>query len=268
MGQAAGYEKYKDLLVERKENGILLVTLNRPEVLNAMTYAMHYEISKIWNHIGDDDKTKVVVVTGAGRAFSAGNDLKQPDPTLKTRFEGASMGPGGKIAFDMLNMEKPIISAINGWAVGAGLQVALLADIAIAANDARLVDGHTQAGVPPGNHAALVWPLLCGIAKAKHHLLTNEPITGEEAERLGLIALAVPSDQVLPKAMEIATNLANGPQWALRWTKRALNAWFRQNSAILQQSLTLEALALFTEDANEVREAFREKRKPVFPSAQ
>ncbi len=262
---AVASDQAEPLLFERPEEGVLLVTLNRPEVLNAMTYRMHTELSQLWADIERDSETRVVVVTGAGRGFSAGNDLRQPAPSTEQAPEVADRVL--QLVYGMVQLEKPIVAAINGVAVGAGLAVALTADITIAAEDAKLIDGQTRVGVASGEHACLSWPLLCGLAKAKYYLLTNEPLTGAEAERIGLVSLALPAEQVLPKALEVAAGLARGSQPAIRWTKRALNHWLRQAAPIFELSSTLEILGFFGADVDEARRAFREKREPDFPSA-
>jgi enoyl-CoA hydratase len=178
------------------------------------------------------------------------------------------MKEAGDIVYNIANLDKPVISAINGTAVGAGLAVALMADISIIAEDARLTDGHLRLGVGAGDHAAIIWPLLCGLAKAKYYLLTADFIDGKEAERIGLVSLCVPRDQVLPRALAVGTKLATGPQLAVRWTKRALNHWVRQAGPIFDHSLALEMLGFFTDDMREGLKALQEKRPPAFPSAQ
>jgi enoyl-CoA hydratase len=259
------YRDYEHLLFERRDRGVLLVTMNRPEALNAMVYTMHNEISRVWSDIARDDATNVVVVTGAGRGFSAGNDLKQPDPTPE--IEMNILREGWRIVYDLVNLEKPVIAAINGAAVGAGLQVALTCDITVAAADAVLIDGHTMVGVVAGDHAVLSWPLLTSMAKAKHYLLTCEPLTGAEAERIGLVTFSVPREEVLPKALEIADRLARGSQQAIRWTKRSLNHWLLQAAPQFELSTAFEMLGFSAPDAQEARHAFRAKRQPDFPSA-
>lgn len=261
------YSQYRHLLCERKEHGILLLTLNRPDVYNATNARLHWELARVWRDIGDDPDTRVVVVTGAGPAFSAGGDLD-----MIASFQGdiqaiaGVMHEAADIVYNLVNLDKPVVSAINGVAVGAGLAVALLADISIMAETARLTDGHVRLGVGAGDHAAIIWPLLCGMAKAKYYLLTADFIDGKEAERIGLVSLCVPADQVLPRAMAVATKLATGPQLAIRWTKRALNHWLRQAGPIFDTSLALEMLGFFTDDAAEGLQALKEKRPPVFPS--
>jgi enoyl-CoA hydratase len=171
------------------------------------------------------------------------------------------------LVYNVINCNKPTISAINGPAVGAGLVVALLCDISIAARSVRITDGHTRLGVAAGDHAAICWPLLCGMAKAKYYLLTCETLTGEEAERIGLVSLCVPPAELLPKAFEVADRLATGAQQAIRWTKRSLNNWLRMAGPIFDQSIALEMLTFMDEDVREGAAAIREKRAPRFPSA-
>jgi enoyl-CoA hydratase len=142
--------------------------------------------------------------------------------------------------------------------------VALLSDVSIAARDARIIDGHTRLGVAAGDHAAICWPLLCGMAKAKYYLLTCETLTGEEAERAGLVSLCVEADEVHAKALEVATKLAQGAQSAIRWTKHTLNHWYRQLGPVFDASLAYEFYGFGGPDAREGVAALKEKRDPVF----
>ena len=262
------YSQYEHLLFERKDNGILLITMNRPDVLNAANARLHRELSRIWLEIDDDPETRVVVITGAGRAFSAGGDLDMIESYQDNLDVIAGvMKEASQIVYNIVNLDKPVVSAINGVAVGAGLAVALMADISIMSETARLTDGHIRLGVGAGDHAAIIWPLLCGMAKAKYYLLTADFIDGKEAERIGLVSMCVPQDDVVPKALEVATKLATGPQLAIRWTKRALNNWIRQAGPIFDNSLALEMLGFFSHDVDEGVKALKEKRRPRFPSA-
>ncbi|HWM11108.1 MAG TPA: enoyl-CoA hydratase/isomerase family protein [Solirubrobacteraceae bacterium] len=261
------YAAYETLEIERRDDGVLLVTMNRPEVLNAMSWRMHTELATIWDDVKRDPATKVVVLTGAGRAFCAGNDLKQGEPDRRQRLQ--TMEEASEIVFGMIGLKKPIVSAIHGPAVGAGLAVALLADVSIATEDAKLIDGHTRVGVAAGDHAALIWPLLCGMAKAKYYLMTNEPLSGTEAERIGLVTKVVPPGRDVDEALAVAARLARGAQEAIGWTKHALNQWLHQAGPIFEHSKALELLNMLAgEDVNEARAAFREGREPNFPSAQ
>ncbi len=260
------YSEYQHLLFEPKDDGILLITINRPEVLNATNNRLHWELSRVWLDIADDDATNVVVVTGAGRAFSAGGDL---DMIQQMAASAANIGKAwkeaGDIVYNMINLDKPIISAINGVAVGAGLAVAFMADISIASEAMRITDGHLRLGVAAGDHAVIVWPLLCGMAKAKYYLMTADFIDGKEAERIGLVSLCVPADKLMDKAMEVARKLARGPQQAVRFTKRSLNNWLRVAGPAFDASLALEMMGFFSADLAEGVAALQEKRQPSFP---
>ena len=267
--RAMDYLDYQHILFEYREPHILWVTLNRPEVLNAADKQLHTELVALWDTIERDPKAEVVVVTGAGRAFSAGGDLQMVEDAYRDFDEIIRiLDEARELVYNMLRCKKPIVSAINGPAVGAGLVVALLADISIAAENARLADGHVRMGVAAGDHAAVIWPLLCGMAKAKYYLMTSDFVSGREAERMGLVSLCVPDEELLDKAMEVAQKLANGPQHALRFTKRALNQWLLQAGPIFDHSLALEMLGFFSEDMMAGVEGLRKKRPPDFPSSE
>jgi enoyl-CoA hydratase len=180
------------------------------------------------------------------------------------RRVAAMAGEASRIVTGMLDCEKPIVSAINGTAVGAGLAVALMADISIIAGDARLSDGHLRLGVVAGDHAAVIWPLLCGMAKAKYYLLTADFITGEEAERIGLVSRCVEREQVLPEALAVAERIASGPQDAARWTKRTLNHWLRTAIPAFDASVAYEMLSFLGADVREGAQALQERREPSF----
>ena len=264
----SGYDSYQHLQVEVKDN-IALLTMNRPDVLNATNARLHYELSRIWVDIGDDPEVRVALITGAGRAFSAGGDLNDLRGTVGNPQEIArSMKEARDIVHNMVALDKPIVSAINGVAVGAGLAVALLADISIASDKARFTDGHVRLGVAAGDHACLIWPLLCGMAKTKYYLLTCDFLDGTEAERIGLVSKVVPHEELMPTAMQVARKLASGPQPAIQWTKRALNQWLRMaEHTSFDYSLSLEMLGFFGDDVKEGLDSLQEKRDPDFPSA-
>src|SRR5438876_10749052 len=262
------YRDYQHLGFERRERGVVLVTINRPEVLNATNDRLHWELTQVWLTLDADETARVAVVTGAGRAFSAGGDLDMVEANSRDPKRLArTVREASDLVYNMINTDKPIISAINGVAVGAGLVVALLADISIIAENARFTDGHTKLGVVAGDHAAIIWPLLCGMAKAKYYLLTSDFIDGKEAERIGLVSLCVPPDQLMDKAFDVADRLAQGSQLALRWTKRSLNNWLRMAGPIFDQSIALELLTFMGDDVREGAQAIREQRAPNFPSA-
>ncbi|MBV9331362.1 MAG: enoyl-CoA hydratase/isomerase family protein [Alphaproteobacteria bacterium] len=259
------YGDFEFLKFEARPGGVMVVTLNRPEVLNATNARLHFELSKVWAVLADDDAVRVVVVTGAGRGFSAGGDLGWIAGTVgDAEKANATLKEGSDIVYNMLAFEKPIVSAINGVAVGAGLAVALMADISVMAEEARIGDGHVKIGVSAGDHAVIIWPLLCGLAKAKYYLMTAEFLDGKEAERIGLVSLCVPRAQLMEKALGVADSLARGSQLAIRYTKRSLNNWMRLAQPAFDASMAFEMLCFMGEDAKEGIAAMREKRDAKF----
>jgi enoyl-CoA hydratase len=259
------YAEFTSLELDRPEEWILRLTLRNPAKLNAVDAEAHGQLAEIWHAIERDPETRVVVVRGADGAFSSGGDLDlvteiATDAGTRLRvFHEAR-----NLVYNIVNCSKPIVAAIDGPAVGAGLAVALLADISIAAPSAKIVDGHTRLGVAAGDHAVLVWPLLCGLAKAKYHLLLCEPVDGETAERIGLVSLCVPADELEEKALEIARRLAAGSQAAISHTKLALNNWLRAAGPAFDASLALEFLDMTGPDVAEGVAAVREHREPRF----
>jgi enoyl-CoA hydratase len=263
------YTDFQFLLFDKKPNGVLLITLNRPQAMNATNARLHWELTKIWAVIDDDPEVRVAVVTGAGeRAFSAGGDLDWiAEMAGDADKVSATMKEAGDIVFNMLACEKPIVSAINGVAVGAGLAVALMADISIMAEETRLSDGHVRLGVSAGDHAVILWPLLCGLARAKYYLMTADFVSGREAERIGLVSLCVPRAELLERALATANRLATGSRQAVRFTKRSLNNWLRHFQPAFDASLAMEMLCFLGGDVQEGIAAIRERREPRFPSA-
>ena len=262
-------EDFQFILFDRQPDGVLLATLNRPEVMNATNDRMHWELTQLWGVVQADPAVKAVVVTGAGeRAFSAGGDLSVVEEMSNSQEATMRvMKEASDIVYNMLACDKPIISAINGTAVGAGLAVALLADVSVMAEDAKLTDGHVRLGVSAGDHAAIIWPILCGMAKAKYYLMTADFVDGKEAERIGLVTFCTPRAEVLPRALAIAANLAKGSQTAIRATKKSLNNWMRLAGPVFDNSLAMEMLCFLGPDVKEGLAALREKRAPDFPSA-
>ena len=263
------WSNYRHLRFEPREGGVLWITIDRADVLNATNAELHGELASVWLDVERDDSVRVAVITGAGRAFSAGGDLDLLERQAGDFEEAARvLGEAAAIFDNMIGCEKPIISAINGVAVGAGLTVALMADISIIAEEVSFSDGHIRLGVAAGDHAVAIWPLLTSLAKAKYYLLTADFIDGREAERIGLVSLCVPAAELLDKAEEVAQKLARGPQLATRWTKRSLNHWARATAPIFEASLGYEFLNFMGPDVREGIQALREKRPPEFPSAQ
>jgi enoyl-CoA hydratase len=259
------YTDYQHLRFEPYPHGVLLITINRPDRMNATDARLHTELVNVWRDVDADPEVRVAVITGAGRAFSAGGDLDMIERMAGDYRRVAEMArEAAQLPLNMLDCEKPIVSAINGTAVGAGLAVALMADISVIADDAKLTDGHLRLGVVAGDHAAVLWPLLCGMAKAKYYLLTADFIDGREAERIGLVSRCVPRDQVLETALEIAGRIATGPQLAARWTKRTLNHWLRQAIPAFDASVAYEMLTFMGQDVLEGARAIQERRAPEF----
>ncbi|MET0910408.1 MAG: enoyl-CoA hydratase-related protein, partial [Ilumatobacteraceae bacterium] len=203
------YAAYTKLKFERPSDGVLLITLDDPDRLNATGAEMHLQLSRVFRTIDDDRSVRAVVVTGAGRAFSAGGDLDWISEQVGNYTQTIKvMREAGDIGRTMIDCDTPIVSAINGVAVGAGLAVALMADVSVINEDAKLTDGHIRLGVAGGDHAVAIWPLLCGMAKAKYYLLTADFLDGREAERIGLVSKAVPADEVMSTALGVADKLA------------------------------------------------------------
>ena len=241
------------------------ITLEAAEKLNAADAAMHRDLAYVWRDIDLDDSVNAVLVKGSGKGFSAGGDFEliesmiDDDDTLVRVWKEAR-----DLVYNLINCSKPVISAIHGPAVGAGLAVGLLADVSIVAKNARILDGHVRLGVAAGDHAAMIWPLLCGMAKAKCYLLTNKAISGEEAERIGLVSLCVADDELYSTALETAIELSNGSPSAIRWTKYALNNWLRMAGPSFDTSLALEFMGFRQADIREGLESLKEKRSPKF----
>src|SRR5436190_3455139 len=260
------YSAYKDLKVRLLEPGILEITMGEEGRLAVATENAHAEMARIWLDVDRDPQARVAILRGAGKGFSAGGDLAMVEKmTQDFDLRARVWREARDLVYNMINCSKIIISAMHGPAVGAGLVAGLLADISIAARNARLIDGHTRLGVAAGDHAAIVWPLLCGMAKAKYYLLLCEQISGEEAERLGLVSRAREERQLQAKALEVARKLAAGAQTALRWTKYSLNNWLRMAGPTFDASLALEVLGFTGPEAKEGVASHREKRKPSFP---
>jgi enoyl-CoA hydratase len=264
----ADYQRYQTLSITRRgmDGAVLDIQMKALNgKLPTAGHAGHRELTEIWRDVSADDSVKVAVLRGEGAGFSGGGDLALVQDMAQS-FEVRSRvwKEARDLVYNLVNCDKPIVSAMHGPAVGAGLVAGLLADISIAAKSAKIVDGHTRLGVAAGDHAAIVWPLLCSMAKAKYYLLLCEPISGEEAERIGLVSLCVDEDALLPKAYEVADKLAAGSQTAIRWTKYALNNWLRQAGPAFDASLALEFMGFAGPDVQEGVASLRERRAPDF----
>ncbi|MCZ4498368.1 MAG: enoyl-CoA hydratase [Marmoricola sp.] len=263
---ASRYDAFPSLRVDGPdENGVVEVVFDAPP-MNQVSAAAHGELPRIWRALDDDPDVRAVLLRGEGRAFSAGGsfDLIQDmidDHDIRTR----TMREARELVYNVIDFSKPLVSAIHGPAVGAGLVAGILADVSIVSRTANIIDGHTRLGVAAGDHAAICWPLLCGMAKAKYYLMTCRPLNGEEAERIGLVSMCVEEGDLLSTARELTLELANGSASALRGTKQSLNNWYRQVAgSIFEASLALEFYGFGEADVVEGLASHRERREPDF----
>ena len=232
------YSNYKDIAVERRGR-VLRLTLNRPDSLNAITPAMHGELATIFADVRKDDEADVVTLTGAGRGFCAGADLKHPIPDKETAER--IFVEAREILLNILELDKPLISGVNGPAAGLGATLAVFADIVIASDRARIGDTHVKVGLPAGDGGAVIWPILVGANKAKELLMTGEVIDAQEALRIGLVNHVVPHEKLDEAVMEMANKLVAGNTMAIRFTKKAVNQYVKwMMNQVFDYSLVLE----------------------------
>ncbi len=259
------YSKYKAIAF-RRDGKVLHATFNRPEVLNAFDTQLDHEVGQLFGDVATDDETNVLVLTGAGKAFSAGGDIEHMQKVIdepKLFLDGIRNGK--KLLFGMLDCPKPIIAKVNGAAMGLGATIALFSDIIFAANHAKIADPHVKVGYTAGDGGSVIWPALLGPARAKQYLLTGDFITGEEAARIGLVNQAVPAEDLDRVVDEFAQRLANGASLAIQWTKLSVNVTLKQQLvSVIDASFAYEALSGRTQDHQEAVNAFREKRAPRF----
>ena len=263
------YAHYEALTLKRHDHGILEIVMGAAQSpnkkLSTADDRMHRELSEIWLDIDKDPDTRVAIIRGEGKGFSAGGDLGLVEAMARDFHVRARVWREARdLVYNVINCSKPVVSAMHGPAVGAGLVAGLLADISIASKTARIIDGHTRLGVAAGDHAAIVWPLLCGMAKAKYYLMLCDAVSGEEAERIGLVSLVVDDEQLLDKAYEVADRLASGSATAIRWTKYSLNNWLRQAGPSFDTSLALEFMGFAGPDVREGVASLRERRAPRY----
>ena len=259
------YDSFKHLKFDRPAERVMRITLDRPESMNSLDWEAHGELTRVWAIVDADPEVNAIIICGAGKAFSAGGDFSMVERIMNDyNMQVDALKEFRDLCYNMINCSKPIVSAIQGPAVGAGLTAALLADISIAAKTARIIDGHTRLGLAAGDHAAMIWPLLCGMAKAKYHVLLCEPVNGEEAERMGLVSLCVEDDELQDKAVKVASRLATGAQRPIRWTKYALNNWLRMVGPTFDNSAALEILSFNGPELKEGLASLKEKRRPNF----
>src|ERR1700722_3251866 len=264
---APTYEDFPNLRIDRAPSGVIEIVLDAPG-LNAVSPAVHRELADVWLAVDRDPETRVALIRGEGKGFSAGGRLELLE-SLTNDYASRTvvMREARDLVYNVINCSKPIVSAVHGPAVGAGLVAALLADISVVGRSATIIDGHTRLGVAAGDHAAICWPLLCGMAKAKYYLLTCEALSGEEAERIGLVSMCVDDEELLPKALSVARTLADGGQSGIRWTKHVMNNWYRMLGPVFDASLAYEFYGFGGPDAAEGLASHRERRAPVFQGA-
>lgn len=256
---------YPGLLLTLHGGGILEIVIRNDKTLNSVDADAHRALTYVWRDIDAASGVRCVLIRGEGRGFSSGGDFALIEEMSQDFTALARVWREARdLVYNVINCGKPIVSAIHGPCVGAGLAVALLADVSVAAKSARILDGHVRLGVAAGDHAAIIWPLLCGLNKAKYHLMTGEPVSGEEAERIGLVSLCVPDEELLDRAWKVAHKLASGSPTAVRWTKYALNNWLRAMGPTFDASLALEFLGFTGPDVREGLSSLREKREPRF----
>jgi enoyl-CoA hydratase len=260
------YAHYEFLKFNRPEDGILEVILSAPKKLNALDATGHRELAEVWRDIDRDPDTRAVLLRGEGGNLSAGGDLGMVEE-MTNDFETRARvwKEASDLVYNVINCTRPTVAALEGVSVGAGLAAAMVCDITVAGRTARIIDGHTRLGVAAGDHAAIVWPLLIGMAKAKYYLMLCEPLEGEEAERIGLVSLCADDDKVHETALTVCRKLARGAPTAIRWTKHSLNNWLRMAGPSFDASLALEFMGFSGPEVKEGLSSIREKRKPDFP---
>jgi enoyl-CoA hydratase len=255
--------RYQRLAFDRPGRGLLRVRLRGPGRLGAMDAVMHGEAAALWRDVSADESVRAVLLTGDGPVFCAGGDVgEERRGQADAARRMAMMAQARDIVYGMLDCPRPIVTAARGAAAGAGLALLLLADVSVVAADARLADGHLRLGLAAGDHAAIIWPLLCGVAKAKYLLLTGESFTGAEAEAMNMVSLAVPNADVEETGLRLALRLAAGPPQAMQATKAAINSWVRQAAPVFEAALAAEVLGAASAEGREGFDAFAERRAP------
>ena len=256
-------EDYETIKIE-KQDGIAILTLNRPERLNAVNGAMHSELMSLFLDVQADTEVRAAVLTGAGRAFCAGGDFGG-GAVMRSKTGLGMMQEARRIVDNLLDCEKPIVAAVNGAAAGLGATVALLCDVVVASKNARIGDPHVKMGITAGDGGAVIWPLLVGVNRAKYMLMTGDLVTADEAFQMGLVNRVVDEGESLNEGLAIARRLANGAPYAVQSSKMAVNKFIKMvSNLVLPVSLSTEAESMRTEDHREAVKAFQEKREPKF----
>lgn len=258
------FASYKSLRFER-QGGVLNVTFNNPEKMNALAGPAEAEVSRFFYEVTTDEETRVIVLTGAGRAFSAGGDIPYVQKIIDEP-EGFYFGitNAKRIIHNILDCPKPIIAKVNGAAAGLGATIALMCDVVFAADTAKFSDPHVKIGFTAGDGGGVIWPYLIG-GLAKHYLMTGDPITAPDAARLGMIFKSMPLEQLDATVGEYAQRLATGPRRAIETSKMTANIVLKHMATMaMDAGIAYEALTNHTADHREAVNAFIEKRAPKF----
>jgi enoyl-CoA hydratase len=246
------------LTIERR-GAVHLVTLDRPDALNAVDTPMHRALQGVWHFLGDDPEVRAIVVTGRGRAFSAGGDLDHIVDLQRDRaLRRGDIEEARAIIVSLLECPVPVIAAVNGPAIGLGCSVAVMADIVYMAESAYLADPHVAIGLTAGDGGAAVWPVLTSLVHAKEYLYTGDRIPAADAVRIGLATRTFPDDALVPAALAMGERLAELPRQALETTKRAVNMHLRRAAVdVLDAALASEFDSFDTPEHQEKIERMR-----------
>jgi len=261
----APVRSYETIVLTRKER-LLTITLNRPESLNAVNLQMHEELADVFSFAASDTHSDVILLTGAGRAFSAGGDLDHiANNAAHPQLFDREVRVAKRIVFAMLDLDKPVVCRMNGHAIGLGATLALLSDVIFAAETAKIGDPHVALGLVAGDGGAVIWAQRIGLGRAKEYLLTGELLTARKAEDIGLINHCVPASELDAAVDAFCNRLLAGASQAIRCTKILTNLELKRvATAVMDAGIAYEAVSVRTADHREGVKALREKRKPVF----
>ncbi len=260
------HDDFEYIHFERMDGHLQIVTIDRPEnALNAVNGLMHDELTHLFPVLQAESEARCIVLTGSGPTFSAGGDfdwfpsLQEPGRLEPLRHDAKNM------VWDLLDVQIPIVAAVNGHAMGLGASIALLSDVIFVASSARIGDPHVKVGVVAGDGGTIAWPLAIGPALAKQYLLTGDPISAEEAHRIGLINFVTPDDECLDQAIAFARRIAANAPTAVQYTKVATNKLLKDaaNTAF-DVATALEIVTFKSEDHQEAPAALKEHRDPTF----
>ena len=252
------YSRFAPAVLVEADGPVRIVTMNLPDSMNSFEDPLHDAMREIWDPLQQDPEVKAVVVTGAGRAFSAGGHI----PNFVRNFESydfrrRDLRNAERLWRNMIACELPMVAAVNGPAVGLGASIAVHCDLVVMAEDTFMSDPHVSVGLVAGDGGAVSWPLYMGLLRAKEYILLGERIPAADCKDLGLANRVVPRDQVLPEALALAHRLAAQPQQALRDTKRALNLHLQQAAdLVLGFALAAEGESFATEDLRRLSQQF------------